>query len=410
MSINSDKEYIGIYSGISNTVVSFFNNTSFEQVEFKGSKIIPSALYFQSMNDTVFGSDALKKGIFDPVHLVTDFKRDLGTDKKYEYEFEKDTIILTPKQVSVMFLKYLKDESEKYINSQVDYAVITVPANFTQTQVELTREAGLEAGFVDVRIQKEAEAIGLSYALDEEDDKIILVYDFGGRTFNATLLKASASKLEVLGVNGNPKLGGDDITNVVVELINEHIEDEYDLSMFELDESGLPEADFVSNTFIIKKNAEEAKIELSSYESTKISIPNLVSSNDSTISIEFEQTRSAFEDEIIDIRKQSLDVVKELISSSNLEAKDIDIIVMIGGSSNIPSIYNSIKDTLGKDPSINKDTALVISEGAVIEARRWDKVDDVQEGVIDDETLFGISVKNYLFNILKKLKKMVIKS
>ncbi len=558
MSTNSNKTYVGIDLGTSNSVVSFFKNASFEQVEFRGNKTIPSALYFQNKNEVIFGGKALKKGVTDPAHLLTAFKRDLGTDKRYEFEFEKDsenivkkhyivdtnifiaspdilksfnendmvhlsmtvqtelsfratkdetkiaaqialeniekaldsenisldesdldllpedltvnsanddndhrvlsiavkvknenenskiflltndsglqgkakavgvnylsldsfrtaknissqdtnkdTLVLTPKKASAMFLKYLKEESEKYIGHEVDKAVITIPANFTQAQAELTREAGVAAGFTEIRIQKEPVAAGLSYALDREDDKNILVYDFGGGTFDATILQVGSSNLEVLGVNGDPKLGGDDITNIVIELINDYLEDEYDLSMFDFDESGLSESDFKSNSAMIKKNAEEAKIDLSSYESTTIAIPNLIHSNASAISMEFELTRATFEDEISGIRKQSLDVVKELISNSNLEAKDIDIIVMAGGSSNIPSIYNSIKDTLGKEPSINKDTALVISEGAVIEAMQlWDESNVVQERIIyNDNSLFdfGIGLTNYVFDPL----------
>lgn len=559
MTTESNKDtYIGIDLGTSNSVVSFFKNGSFEQVEFRRKKIIPSALYFESKENIICGEKALKKGLSDPANLLTAFKRDIGSDKKYSFVFnhhnkdkieahyiidtnifistpdilnsflsneaihlsltvqselsyratQEDTKLaseialeniekilknkniffeesnldllpddfivnsanddnddrilsvavniknnnseipvylltndkglqikaksinidylnieifrtkknisesnnnadvfeVTPKMASSYLLKYLKDESEKFIGNVISNVVITVPANFTQTQVELTKEAGVNAGFKEIRIMKEPIAAGLAYALDRESDKKILVYDFGGGTFDATLLEVSSSKLEVLGVDGDAKLGGEDITKVVTELIFEKIEDECDLSMFEFEESELTKEAFRNNNAMITKAAEEAKIELSDFETTIISIPNLNHPEGSIISIEFELTRKIFEEEIIDIRKKSLDVVKNLIANSGFEAKDVDMIVMAGGSSNIPSIYNSIKDTLGIDPYINKDTAIVISEGAVIEAiQKWDESNVIQEQIVyNDKSLFdfGIGLKHYAFDVL----------
>ena len=556
---NNEGSYLGIDLGTSNSVATFFKNGKFEQVEFKSNKrrkLIPSLVYFNTMEEIFYGDKAFKKGQTNPAHLLSLFKRDLGSDKKYVLKFDTDDtkkiiytidtnvfmndpdilasfssdeevylpltvlteishrstkdetkiaanialekindaianenikliesnrdllpedftansanddndnrilsvslqtkhnnpdgkiilitndrglqskakivgidflsidqfrmqknisessnnaheLIITPKQASSYLLQHIKAESEAFISTIITNAVITVPANFNQSQVELTKEAGLEAGFEEIRIMKEPVAAGLAYALDREDEKKVLVYDFGGGTFDATILKVSNTKLEVLGVHGDSNLGGEDITSIVNELIYDELEDTHDLSMFDLEESELKEEEYLKNISMIAKAAETAKIELSETTNTTISIANLYSSNGKTVNFIFDLSREDFEDAIIDIRKKSLDVVKELVSNSKLSASDIDMIVMAGGTSNIPSIYNSIKDTLGVEPYINKDTSTVISEGAVIEAmQKWDVSNVVQEEILyNDKALFdfGIGIKGYAFDLL----------
>ncbi len=317
---------------------------------------------------------------------------------------DSNTLVITPKQASSYLLKHIKEESEAFISTIITKAVITVPANFNQSQIELTKEAGIEAGFDEIRIMKEPIAAGLAYSVDREDEKKILVYDFGGGTFDATILVVSKTKLDVIGVHGDSKLGGEDITNIVNELIYDELEDKYDLSMFELEDSELIETEYNKNKSMIATAAESAKIELSESKNTTISIANLHTSNGNTINLNLELTREDFDDAIVEIRKKSLDVVKELISNSGLSASEIDMVVMAGGTSNIPSIYNSIKDTLGVDPHLNKDTAIVISEGAVIEAmQKWDISNVVQEEILyNDKALFdfGIGIKGYVFDLL----------
>ena len=555
---NNEGTYLGIDLGTSNTVVSFFKSGKFEQVKFKRKNIIPSALYYENKDKTIFGDIALKKGSNDPAHLITAFKRDMGSDNKYTLSFENDgnkiynhyiidtnifiqdpdildsfslndkihlsftvqselshrkkqeetrtaaeyaleninnissqenivfeesnrdllpedfianspnddndnrvlsvalkvqqedsnqnvklitndngliakakmvkvgcltlegfrtlkningdnkihikQLIVTPQEASTLFLEYIKNESETFIKEDVKSAVITVPANFNQSQVELTKKAGLNAGFEKIRIMKEPIAAGMAYALDREDNKKILVYDFGGGTFDATFLEVGSNTLSVLGVHGDSKLGGEDITKIIEELIYDELEDTVELSMYDFEESELDKESFVKNKFAIKKMAEDAKLTLSEYEDTIIEIPSLINKNNELINFNMELTRAQFNDEIIDIRKRSLDIVKELISTSGFTATDIDMIVMAGGTSNIPSIYSSIEDTFGITPLINKDTALVISEGAVIEAiQLWDISNAVQERILyNDKALFdfGIGMKSYTFDVL----------
>jgi molecular chaperone DnaK len=555
---NNEGTYLGIDLGTSNTVVSFFKNGKIEQVKFKRKNIIPSALYFENKDKVMFGDIALKKGSNDPAHLLTAFKRDMGSDRKYTLNFENDEdkiynhyiidtnifiqdpdilnsiklidkihltftvqselghrkkqdetriaaeiacekikdissqeniffekskkillpedftanapnddndnrilsvalkvqqrdlnqnvrlitndngliskakmvkvdcltledfrtlqnigsdnkvhisqLIITPQEASLLFLEHIKRESEVFIKSNIKNAVITVPANFNQSQVELTKNAGLNAGFENIRIMKEPIAAGMAYALDREDNKKILVYDFGGGTFDATFLEVGSNTLDVLGVHGDSELGGEDITRIIEELIYDELEDTVELSLYGFEESELDKNSFENNKHVIKKMAEDAKLTLSDYEHTTIEIPSLINKNNELINFNMELTRAQFNDEIIDIRKKSLDIVKELIATSGFTATDIDMIVMAGGTSNIPSIYSSIEDTFGKSPLINKDTALVISQGAVIEAiQLWDESNTVQEQILyNDKALFdfGIGLKSHTFDIL----------
>jgi molecular chaperone DnaK (HSP70) len=313
---------------------------------------------------------------------------------------EKTTsLTITPKDASRLFLEYLKSESEKYLNEYVDRAVITVPANFNQVQISQIKEAGEEAGFSEVHIQKEPVAAGLSYAVDETGDKRILVFDFGGGTLDCSILEIQDGEIEVVGTNGDAKLGGRDITEKMAEIIYEKIEEMHGIDMFDEADSGLSKNDFLSNRKVIYDVAENGKIELSEGQTTEISIPQFVAP-DGNIDIEFPVTRKEFEGEITEIRKDALDVVKDLLNGLGFEAKDIDEIVLAGGSSNIPSIRDSLVATLGKTPSFTRDTSTVISNGAIIEAiRKW-CVDCIEEKKRSFEFAmkdFGVAVRGHQF-------------
>lgn len=554
--------FVGIDLGTSNSVVTYFKNGSFEQVSFKGRKIIPSVIFFEEEDQVIFGDRALKKGLVNGERFVHEFKRDLGTKKKYPLTFhlefektefnnnmyvldtnifidypyildlfnkkdaiklpfkdideishiakkenastaaaialehletcknrlnisfeesypelisddlEKDTksdndnrilniakhilntesersvvlitndnnlrlkakvesvrtlsldelksekshkvsqdkqhvIYITPKDATRRLLKYIREESQREIGEEVQKAVITVPANFNQAQIGMVKNAGELAGFEEIKIQKEPVAVGFAYALDDSYDKTILVYDFGGGTFDVSLLKISDKSMTVIDTNGDPNLGGKDITRKVIELIYEKLIADIDINidMYEFEASGLLKSDFVANERAIWNEAEKLKIDLSKYESSGIELANLVTTADGqTVNFHCELTRKQFEDEIAEIRKKSLDIVKDLINGSGVEKSKIDEIVMAGGSSSIPSIRDSLRDTLGIEPKMNIDSSIVISLGAAIEAmRNWSNSDTVQEIISFNEHAlhdFGIGIKDFKFNVL----------
>jgi len=316
-------------------------------------------------------------------------------------------ITITPKEATKKLLEHIKEESEKTLkNEDITKAVITVPANFTQSQIELTKEAGKEAGFSEISIQKEPVAAGLAYAVDEEKNKTILIYDFGGGTFDCSLLSIKDGKIEVIDTAGDNKLGGKDITNKITEFIYNKIYDETsdELDMLDFEESGLSKADFNKNVKLITDEAEKAKIDLSDMEKTEIRIPNLIGKDEKTFNIEFELSRDEFDEEIAEIRKRTIDVVINLLNSTGVDKADIDEIILAGGTSSIPSIRTSLKDRLGIDIQTSKDTSVVISQGAAIDAmKRWSDSNLLDEKIIyNDKALkdFGIETRNHNFDVL----------
>jgi molecular chaperone DnaK len=241
--------------------------------------------------------------------------------------------------------------------------------------------------------------------MDEENDKTILVYDFGGGTFDASLLRIEDGKIEIIETEGNNLLGGKDITDKLKEFIFEKILDEDEnLDMFSKEESGLNQKDYNENLNKIINEAEKVKIDLSEYQDSQVSIANLINNDGTTFNIEFNITRKEFEDEIAEIRKKTIDVVKNLINNSGIDKSEIDEIVMAGGSASIPSIRQSLKDQLGIDTEKSIDTSIVISQGAAVEAiRKFSDDNTVQDKIIYNDTAlhdFGIRVKNYNFDVL----------
>ena len=322
-----------------------------------------------------------------------------------ENKVSSETITITPKEASRKFLQFLKEESEKSIKEDITKAVITVPANFNPTQIALIKEAGEEAGFEEVAIQKEPVAVGFAYALEESsEDKTILVYDFGGGTFDASFLKVSDKKIEIIETDGDNQLGGKDITQKVMEIIFDNILDEVDLDMFEQEDSKLSLIDYNKNLEKIKQVAEKVKKDLSDYEKVTVEISDLINSDGSSFNVSFELTRKKFEDEISEIRKESIKIIKNLINNSGISVSDIDEIVMAGGSSKIPSIRQSLKDTFGKEPKQSIDTSVVISQGGAIEAiKQWSEKTTIQDKIVSNPTAlkdFGIEIKGFNFDVL----------
>ena len=316
-----------------------------------------------------------------------------------------DEIKITPKEASKKLLSHIKEESEKVLNEDIKKAVITVPANFNPSQISLVKEAGEEAGFEEVAIQKEPVAVGFAYALEEEKDKTILVYDFGGGTFDASFLKIEDGNIEIIETDGDNELGGKDITDKLKEFIFDKILDEYEeLDMFDKQNSNLSKQDFAINLSKIINEAERVKIELSEYENITVSIANLINTDGSSFNLEFDITRKEFEEEISEIRKKSIDIVKNLISNSGIDKSNINEIVMAGGSSSIPSIRDSLKGQLGIEPKKTIDTSIVISQGATVEAiRKFSNATSIQDKIVYNDTAlhdFGIGIKNQNFDLL----------
>jgi len=374
------------------------------------NRILSIAKYFTDKNSEEFvylltnDKGLISKAQGEAVHILNynEFNnyRSQNTNENSDNEIK-----ITPKEASKKLLAYIKEESEKVLAEDIQKAVITVPANFNPTQITLVQEAGEEAGFDEVAIQKEPVAVGFAYAMEEEDNKTILIYDFGGGTFDASFLRIKNGNIEIVETDGDNKLGGKDITNRLKEFVFDKILDEHDeLDMFDKQSSNLSQKDYDINLSKITNEAERVKIELSEYEEVTFSIANLINSDGSSFNIEFNITRKEFEEEISEIRKKSIDIVKSLINSSGIDKSEIDEIVMAGGSSSIPSIRASLKDQLGIEPKKSIDTSVVISQGATVEAiRKFSDAKSIQDKIIYNDTAlhdFGIGIKNFNFDLL----------
>jgi len=314
-------------------------------------------------------------------------------------------ITIKPKEASKKLLAHIKEVSEAHLNEVIQKAVITVPANFNPAQVALVKSAGEEAGFSEVAIQKEPVAVGFAYAMEEEGDKTILIYDFGGGTFDVSFLRIKDGNIDVIATDGDNTLGGRDVTDKLKEFVFDKILDDYEeLDMFDKQSSNLSQKDYSMNFSKITNEAERVKIELSEYEEVTLSIANLINFDGSSFNIEFTITRKEFEAETAEIRKKSMDIVKNMISSSGIDLSEIDEIVMAGGTSSIPSIRDSLKDQLGIEPKKSIDTSVVISQGAAVEAiRRFSDARSIQDKIIYNDTAlhdFGIGVKDFNFDLL----------
>ncbi|MGA1870351.1 MAG: Hsp70 family protein [bacterium] len=429
---------IGIDLGTTNTEVSYIANGKINNLRIKNETIIPSALFFESNDKIYYGKPALKRGLENKGSVIRHFKRKLqNNNDMFQIEFaNKDnqpqenaalddilthagcaigadgTVPVTGEAAAALFLKYLKEEAMQQIGN-ITKAVITVPANFNHTEIERIKRAGEEAGFNDIKILKEPTAAAIAYSAEQADkNKKILVYDFGGGTFDVSIidLKVDSSgqkKVEVIETGGNPRLGGEDLTQELVRYIYDKLEEQFDLNMGSLEESGLAQEEFIWNENEIYKEAEQRKAELSESDKTTFCFPILYVKEGEQRKFELPLTRKKFEDIIKDKIQETLDILDDILKSSSLKVKDIDVVALAGGSSLLPIIQNAVKKHFKKVPTFNKNAATVISEGAAIVAQNeWNKVEESVGGhvtYLENTTHdFGVGLKGKKFDCLIK--------
>lgn len=318
--------------------------------------------------------------------------------------YNDDFIELTGQKASAIFLQYLREESCKKLKSDIKKAVITVPANFSIVEIEATKDAGIDAGFEEVIIMKEPIAAAIVYGVEEETNKKILVYDFGGGTFDVSIIEVKDNKtMNVLNTEGDSNLGGEDITNKIVELLYDKVYDKYELDMDSLESSCLSEDEYKYNQMTIRNAAESVKIGLSETTEENITLINLNIGEEEKGSITTSITRDELEKEVlIDISKKAEKTLNKCLNNINLTKEDIDIIVLAGGTSSIPVFREHISKTFGKSPNFEKNVATIVSNGAAIRAEQiWGgngvTVYDIYENTEHD---FGVKLENFTFDTL----------
>ena len=318
----------------------------------EGGRTTPSVVSFKK-GEKIVGDAAKRQALTNP-NTVISIKRKMGTKDKVELEGKK----YTPEEISAMILSYIKDYAEAYLGEKVDKAVITVPAYFNDAQRQATKNAGKIAGLEVERIINEPTAAALSYGLEKEEGQTILVYDLGGGTFDVSILELGDGVFEVKSTAGNNKLGGDDFDNRIIDYIVKEFKKENGVDLSK-DKMAMQR---------LKEEAEKAKKNLSGMVSTQISAPFIAKGEDGEpLHLDMELTRAKFEDLISDLVESTIEPVKKAIKDAKITKKDIDKVILVGGSTRVPLVYETVTKELGKEPSreVNPDEAVAM--GAAIQ-------------------------------------------
>jgi len=342
----------------------------------EGGRTTPSVVSFKK-GEKIVGDSAKRQAITNP-DTVSSIKRLMGTSKKVELAGKK----YTPEEVSAMILSYMKDYAEDYLGEKVTEAVITVPAYFNDAQRQATKNAGKIAGLDVKRIINEPTAAALAYGLEKEEGQTILVYDLGGGTFDVSILELGDGVFEVKSTNGNNKLGGDDFDKKIIDYIVKEFKKENDIDL-EDDKMAMQR---------LKEVAEKAKKDLSGMKETQISAPFIAKDEDGEpVHLDMTLTRAKFEDLIRDLVESTIDPVKKALKDAKMTKKDIDKVILVGGSTRIPMVYDLIKEELGQEPSREVNPDEVVACGAAIQGGVI--AGDVQDIVLLDVTPLSLGVE-----------------
>jgi len=321
----------------------------------EGDRTTPSVVAFTDDGERLVGQVAKRQAVTNAERTVRSVKRKIGTEHKETIEDRE----YTPQEISAFILQKMKRDAEDYLGGEVKQAVITVPAYFSDSQRQATKDAGQIAGLEVLRIINEPTAASLAYGLDKEDeDATILVYDLGGGTFDVSILELGDGVFEVRATSGVNILGGDDFDERVVDWIASEFEKDEGIDLRK-DKQALQR---------LREAGEEAKIELSSTKRTSISLPFITADASGPKHLEMTLTRAKFEDLIDDLVQRTIDPIKQAMSDADVQPGDIDRVILVGGSTRIPLVQRRVKEVLGQDPhrGINPDE--VVAKGAAIQA------------------------------------------
>lgn len=319
----------------------------------EGARITPSVVGISKTGERLVGQVAKRQAVSNPENTVLSIKRHMGSDYKVNLGGKS----YTPQEISAMILQKLKSDAEAYLGAPVKKAVITVPAYFTDSQRQATKDAGTIAGLEVLRIINEPTAAALAYGLDKQKDQTVLVYDLGGGTFDVSILELSEGMVEVKATSGNNHLGGDDFDQRLIDYIVAEFKKQngVDLSNDRMAMQRLKEA------------AEKAKIELSSVTQTNINLPFITMSAEGPLHLDMNITRAKFEELIADLVEATMGPTRQALEDAKLTFKDIDQIILVGGSTRVPAVQEAIRRVSGKEPHKGVNPDEVVALGAAIQ-------------------------------------------
>ena len=346
----------------------------------EGNRTTPSVVAFSKNGERLVGQIAKRQAVTNPDHTVISIKRDMGTNKKIKIEGDE----FTPQEISAMILQKLKTDAENYLGQKVTQAVITVPAYFSDSQRQATKDAGKIAGLEVLRIINEPTAAALAYGMDKEDkDQKIMVYDLGGGTFDVSILDIGDGVFEVLATSGNNRLGGDDFDQRIINYLVEEFKKDQGIDLSS-DKQAMQR---------LKEAAEKAKIELSGVGQTNINLPYITADSSGPKHLDITLTRAKFEDLIRDLIEATTGPVNQALKDSGLTAAQIDQVLLVGGSTRVPAVQEAVRKIINKEPNkgINPDECVAIGaaiQGGVLSG-------DVKDLVLLDVTPLSLGIETY---------------
>lgn len=371
---------IGIDLGTTNSCVAVMEGKEATVIpNSEGSRTTPSVVAFSKDGERLVGNIAKRQAVANHARTVSSIKREMGTD----YKVKIDDKEYTPQEISAMILSKLKADAEAYLGQKVTQAVITVPAYFSDSQRQATKDAGKIAGLEVLRIINEPTAAALAYGLDKEENKNqkILIYDLGGGTFDVSILEIGDGVFEVLATNGNTRLGGDDFDQRIMD---------YVVDQFKKD-NGTDLSKDPAAMQRIKEAAEKAKIELSGVTKTSISLPFITADQNGPKHIDMELTKAKFNEMTADLVEKTVGPTMAALKDAGLKASDLAKVILVGGSTRIPAVIDKVKEITGKDPykGINPDECVAI--GAAIQAGVL--AGDVKDVLLLDVTPLSLGIE-----------------
>ncbi|MGE5591164.1 MAG: molecular chaperone DnaK [Bacillota bacterium] len=346
---------IGIDLGTTNSVVAFMEGGEPTVItNTEGSRLTPSVVAFTKTGERIVGQVAKRQAVSNPDRTISSIKRQMGTNHKVRIDDKE----YTPQEISAMILQKLKNDAEAYLGEKVTQAVITVPAYFTDAQRQATKDAGTIAGLEVLRIINEPTAAALAYGLGKGEEHTVLVFDLGGGTFDVSLIEIDNGVFEVKATAGNNRLGGDDFDERVMNYIADQFQKENGIDLRK-DKVALQR---------LKEAAEKAKIELSTMTTTNVNLPFITADASGPKHLDVTLTRAKFDELTADLVEATMGPTRQALRDGGLEAKDVDKVILVGGSTRIPAVQEACRRLLGKEPYRGVNPDEVVAIGAALQA------------------------------------------